>query len=188
MRFPASITPSLLTIGTKRAIGVVAAVAFSCLFSATASFSTPSSALVPGGFYEDTAAGGTGGDFVCPHGVNPHGPVPSSCVVTGVHLTADATGTYFLPWSFEANISCPKHRISQAWQSVRKPYAPSDRIKVSSTGTIHRIDRGARGFRFEVKAALHNGGRLLKGWFSIHGPASGGGICTTGRVKFIAVA
>jgi hypothetical protein len=186
MHFPDPIAPSLLTIRTKRAIAVVGAVAFSCLFAAAASLSAPSSAMVPGGTYEDTGAGGTAGDFVCPHGVRVRVPLPSSCAEVGVHLTADATGTYFLPWSFEANTSCPTHR-SQAWDDVLKPYAPSDRMKVSSTGTIHRIDRRAHGFHFEVQAALHNGGRLLKGWFSIRGPAvSGGGICSTGRVEFSA--
>jgi hypothetical protein len=162
---------------TTSMLGAVGAAAFVCLFTAAAAFSASTSALVPGGYYQDAAAGGTRGDVVCPTGVN---PASGQCVPTGVSFTADPTGTYFLPWSFEANNNCRGF----ASVGLRKPYARSDRMTVSSKGTIHRV-YSSHGTRFEVQAAVQNRGRSLKGWFSIRAPAGRGrGSCTTGRVKF----
>ena len=135
----------------------------------------PSSVLIGSAEY-DFPYYGLIKDTVC-HGFCPPGGAGE------VHLTSDASGTYFQAWYFVAyaqNSACQKiGEYSEWWSSQGEP-----QMSVTASGELHYISKHpTKTTRLEVNATVLNNGKTVKGWFLIKLKVEGKN-CTTGHVKF----
>jgi hypothetical protein len=165
---------------TKTRIFLVTMVAASSILAALLTASSgavstgnpPPGKLIPGATYTfpNGCAIPPGGGF-CKPGVG--------------RFTADATGTSIVHWLVKGYTKKPRRCRNGTWVDAFS-IAPTDAIPLGSDGSLSYNWSGPPNDRVSIRATAH--GQTISGWFLVRHQLEHSGVCSTGPIKFRAVA
>ena len=100
-------------------------------------------------------------------------------------FTADAAGTSIVHWLVKGYTKKPRRCRNGTWVDAFS-IAPTDAIPLGSDGSLSYNWSGPPNDRVSIRATAH--GQTISGWFLVRHQLEHSGVCSTGPIKFRAVA